>query len=225
MALSELAKKVRQGRLTYLSEQKFGRLEATLRAVIAARTEGAIAEFGVALGGSAIVLASQALAAGRSFHGFDVFGMIPPPASEKDSPKSKERFEIIQSGKSSGLGPDKYYGYIENLYDRVCQSFSEFGIEVGQKGIHLHKGLFQDVVPDVDMKSLCFVHIDCDFYDAVKYALSSSWPLLSVGGCVMFDDYHTHGGCKAAVDEYFVGRDDYVFGDGANFKVMKRQPA
>jgi hypothetical protein len=43
---------------------------------------GNFLEFGIALGGSAICLASE-IGDGRRFLGFDVFGTIPPP-SERD---------------------------------------------------------------------------------------------------------------------------------------------
>lgn len=97
-------------RLTYLSRRKLERLETRLRTTLAAGTEGDIAEFGVALGGSAIVLAGRAILGGRRFHGFDVFAMIPPPTSEKDSPKSKKSFEEIASGTSTGISEDHITG-------------------------------------------------------------------------------------------------------------------
>jgi O-methyltransferase len=75
---------------------------------------GDVLEFGVALGGSAIVLAGIAGLAHRRFYGFDVFEMIPAPTSEKDDEKSKQRYNLIASGKSEGIGGDLYYGYRNN---------------------------------------------------------------------------------------------------------------
>lgn len=76
--LSSLARAVVDKKLTYLTPQKLARLEASASGVVEGRTPGDILEFGVALGGSTIILADFARRAGRQFHGFDVFGMIPP---------------------------------------------------------------------------------------------------------------------------------------------------
>src|SRR5262245_13173285 len=97
-ALSAAARSVRRARLTYLSPRKLRRLESALQEVMNRGVAGDVAEFGMALGGSAIVLAGHARRAGRAFHGFDVFGMIPPPASDKDDEKSKERYRTIAGG-------------------------------------------------------------------------------------------------------------------------------
>lgn len=69
---------------------------------------GDFAEFGVALGGSAIVLGTS-LDGRRCFDGYDVFGMIPPPG-EKDGEDSKKRYRIIEARKSASIGGDVYYG-------------------------------------------------------------------------------------------------------------------
>jgi O-methyltransferase len=75
--LSSLARAVVDKKLTYLTPQKLARLEASASGVVEGRIPGDILEFGVALG-STIILADFARRAGRQFHGFDVFGMIPP---------------------------------------------------------------------------------------------------------------------------------------------------
>ena len=109
---------------------------------------GDVAEFGMALGGSAIVLARHATRRGRGFHGFDVFGMIPPPTSEKDDDKSRDRYRKIATGESRGLGGDLYYGYRDDLYADVCRSFTRFGLEIDNSTVSLHKGLFEETLPN-----------------------------------------------------------------------------
>src|SRR6185312_11229773 len=115
LRLSSLARAVKQQKLTYLSDAKLLRLEQALKQAAAA--EGAFVEFGVALGGSAIMIANAAAAVHQRFFGFDVFGLIPPPTSNKDDARSKERYELIASGHATGIGGDRYYGYRDDLYD------------------------------------------------------------------------------------------------------------
>jgi O-methyltransferase len=120
--LSSLARTMRRRHLTYLSPHKLRVLEATMRQLSEQCICGDYLEFGVALGGSAILIASN-VPHDYAFHGYDVFGMIPPPGP-KDDKRSHEHYEEIRSGRSRGLGGDTYYGYVENLYDRVCESMA-----------------------------------------------------------------------------------------------------
>ncbi|CAN7147464.1 TylF/MycF family methyltransferase [Phyllobacterium sp. LjRoot231] len=214
--LSTTARSVRRDRLTYLSPRKLRRLEVALGEVTQRQVPGDVAEFGVALGGSAIVLAKTATRHGRSFHGFDVFAMIPPPTSEKDDMKSKDRYQKIVSGKSTGLGGDQYYGYRDNLYDDVCRSFTKYGLDIDNSTIGLHKGLFENTLPNTKMEKIAFAHIDCDWYDPVMYCLNKVADRLSQQGVILIDDYHDYGGCRVATDEFLRMRPDFSFEDGEN---------
>lgn len=111
------------------------------------RRKAVFFEFGVALGGSAILIASAASRLRRPFFGFDVFGMIPPPLSEMDDAKSKERYETIVGGRASGIGGEVYYGYRDNLYDDVVRAFARRGLHTDGKNISLVKGLFEETLP------------------------------------------------------------------------------
>ncbi|MEK1889782.1 MAG: TylF/MycF/NovP-related O-methyltransferase [Phyllobacterium sp.] len=219
--LSSTARAVRRERLTYLSPRKLRRLEAALNEVLQRQVPGDVAEFGVALGGSAIVLAKTATRLGRSFHGFDVFGMIPPPTSDKDDVKSKDRYQKITRGESTGLGGDLYYGYRDNLYDDVRRAFTKHGLDVDNSAIGLHKGLFENTLPSTKMQHVAFAHIDCDWYDPVTYCLNEVADRLSQQGIILIDDYHDYGGCRVATDEFLRMRSDFSFEDGENV-VLRR---
>jgi len=206
---------VLKDRLTYLSLEKLRRLENSLSTVDRDRVPGDVLEFGVALGGSAIILAAHACN-GRHFHGFDVFGLIPPPTSEKDDEKSKERYEVIRSGRSSGIGGDGYYGYRDRLYEDVKASFAKHHRPVDGHTIQLHKGLFEDTWPEIAVDRIAFAHIDCDWYDPVRYCLESVADKLSPGGIILIDDYNDYGGARTAVDEFISKRAEFAFEPGAN---------
>lgn len=192
-----------------------------MKAVEKERIPGDILEFGVALGGSAIVLAAHARE-GRRFHGFDVFGMIPPPTSEKDDQKSKERYETIASGQSVGIGGDAYYGYKDNLFEEVKASFARHGRPVDGDAVQLHKGLFEETWPRISIDEIAFAHIDCDWYDPVVYCLTAVADKLSVGGVLLIDDYNDYGGARTAVDEFLARRPDFSLEPGANPILRKR---
>jgi asparagine synthase (glutamine-hydrolysing) len=222
IVMSPRARRVRRERLTYLAAPKIVRLERTLKAVAASGCEGDYLEFGVALGGASILIAGAARRAGRTFAGYDVFGMIPPPTSEHDDRKSLDRYQVIATGQSEGLGGDLYYGYRTDLVDEVERSFSRHGLAVDGRSVSLVQGLFEETLPRRPPAPIAFAHIDCDWYDPVRLCLDHVMPSLSPGGAVIFDDYHDYGGCKVAVDEFLEAHPRFVMHDGPNVILSSR---
>jgi O-methyltransferase len=213
--LSPESRRIRRERLTYLPVRKLLRIESALSRVTRGGVPGDIVEFGVALGGSAILLAKQA-SADRRFFGLDVFAMIPPPTSDRDDARSKERYRTIASGGAKGLGDDPYYGYRTDLYEHVAGQLARYGTPVDGKRINLVRGLFEDTLPTLDITRIAFAHIDCDWYDPVSYCLNQTAQRLAPGGLMVIDDYHDYEGCRAAVDEFLAERPDFVMEPGLN---------
>jgi asparagine synthase (glutamine-hydrolysing) len=211
--LKPVTRAVVKDKLTYLPAKKLQRLESAISQT--ARLRGDILEFGVALGGSGIILAHEGRPA-RKFHGFDVFAMIPPPTSAKDDAKSKDRYEVIRSGKAVGIDGDEYYGYREDLLTDVKASFARHGVRVDGMNIILHKGLFEETWDTANIGRISLAHIDCDWYDPVMFCLRSCAEKLVEGGLIVIDDYNDYGGCRKAVDEFLTDRDDFAFDAGAN---------
>jgi O-methyltransferase len=211
-AISPIAQRVRDGRLTYLKDAKLVRIEQAIEEVSRSGVLGAFVERGVALGGSGIIIATL-MPEGRAFHGYDVFGMIPPPTSEKDDEKSRTRYETIRSGQS--------HGYVDNLHERVVENFERFGQPVDGRRVSLYKGFFEDTLhPQTD---IAFAHIDCDWYDPVKLCLERIVPRLSAGAYVVLDDYNDYGGCRRAVDEFLeAGPDVDIVAREPNFVFRRR---
>ena len=220
--LSPDSRRIRRERLTYLPARKLLRIESALSRVVGANVPGDIVEFGVALGGSAILLAKRA-GEERRFFGLDVFAMIPPPTSERDDARSKERYRTIASGGATGLGDDLYYGYREDLYEHVASQLARYGKPVDGDRINLVKGLFQDTLPVLDISRIALAHIDCDWYDPVRYCLNQTAARLSPGGLIVIDDYHDYEGCRAAVDEFLGERPDFLMEPGPN-PILRRLP-
>jgi asparagine synthase (glutamine-hydrolysing) len=150
------------------------------------------------------VLLATRLGDGRRFHGYDVFGQIPPPG-ENDPPEVHERYAVITAGKSTGIGGDVYYGYRADLLEHVSATFERYGLAVGER-IQLHKGLFEDTLHPED--AIALAHIDSDWYDPVKLCLERIHPKLSPGGLIVLDDYFDWGGCRRATDEFLASRPD-----------------
>lgn len=208
VGMAPIARRVRSERLTYLSPAKLKRIMQILDAVDREGLEGAIVEFGVALGGSAILMASL-LDGRRRFIGYDVFATIPPP-SERDGADAHERYRVIASGRSKGIAGDPYYGYQENLLDVVTRHFREFGLEVDGERVQLIPGLFEATVPSTLPAAVAFAHVDCDWYDPVTFCLEQLAGALVPGGYIILDDYNDYGGCRDATDRFLATHCDFA---------------
>lgn len=218
--LSATARAVQDARLTYLSAAKLHVLECCLARVDTDAIEGDCLEFGVALGGSAILIARR-MAPHRRFVGYDVFGTIPPP-SARDGRDSHERYRVIASGRSPGIGGDPYYGYQANLYDNVKARFAAFDVAVDDRRVRLVQGLFENTVSFDDGTRIAFAHIDCDWHDPVALCLERTYARLARGGIVVLDDYNDYGGCRAATQAFLGRRRDMRLLDASHSAVLVR---
>jgi asparagine synthase (glutamine-hydrolysing) len=205
--IPDIAKRVVAGKLTYLSQPKLRSLFAAIARVKSGNVPGDFVEFGVALGGSAICIASE-LDGARRFWGFDVFGTIPPPG-EKDGAEPQKRYDLIASGRSKGIAGETYYGYIADLLDTVKANFAGFGITVDDSRVRLIQGRYEDSLMDQAPFPIAFAHIDCDWYESVRTCLAFLRANLSPGGIVVLDDYNDWKGCKVAVDEFCAQHNDF----------------
>ena len=195
----ETIERVQKERLSYLHAAN---LEALARIVITLEqqhTEGVIIEAGTARGGSAIVMAA-AKAPERTMKVYDVFGLIPAP-SEKDGDDVHTRYDKIVRGESKGLGEETYYGYRDDLYAEVAESFARHGVEVTSHQVELVRGLFADTITGDEPVALA--HLDGDWYESTMTCLERIAPRLVPGGRIVLDDYYAWSGCRTAVDEYF----------------------
>lgn len=194
--VSKLIAAIRGAKLTYCGPPKLENIVEAHRIVSEDRVPGDLLEAGVALGGSAIIMA-KLKKPGTKLWLYDVYGLIPPPGAN-DGEDSHRRFAEIAFGSSPGLGGEVYYGYRDNLYQTVRDNLKKFGINPDDGSIEMVKGLFQDTL--LPSSPIALAHIDCDWFDSVKTCLHRITPYLSPGGIIVFDDYSSYSGCKEAVD-------------------------
>lgn len=193
-----VVQQVEAQRLTYLGVDALSDLHRAVRRIERDALDGSLIEAGCALGGSAIVMAS-AKRLGRPLFVYDVFGQIPPP-SDKDGPDVEERFAIIASGRSPGIGGDVYYGYESDLLTKVVDNFRAYGLEPAEQDIYFIQGLFEDTLKPKGPVALA--HIDADWYESVRVCLERIAPSLVIGGRLVIDDYDSWSGCHRAVDDF-----------------------
>jgi hypothetical protein len=219
LTASQTVRQVRKRRLTYLGYDALSDLERAVHRLDAAGVPGIIVEAGCALGGSTVVL-GLAKRPDRPLRAYDVFGLIPPP-SEVDGDDVQARYRAVVQGESRGIGGDKYYGYEDNLRDKVANTLRSFGLDLEARRIELIQGLFRDTL--LPEEPVALAHIDADWYESVRTCVERIEPRLSRGGVLVIDDYDHWSGCRRAVDEYFADkRDRYQFVRRARLHIIRR---
>lgn len=209
---SKIIYKVIKQKLTYLNIKPLEDIKNQVLRIERENVQGDVIENGVALGGSAAVLAYY-ISSNRKCKLYDTFGMIPPP-DENDNTDSIERYKEIVSGNSDGIGGDPYSGYQGDLLIKVKKTLKNNLTKDKFDKIEFHKGLYENTLNLSDPVALA--HIDCDWYSSVITCLQNIIPVLSIGGTLIIDDYKYYEGCKKAVDDFFKDR------DGFNFEIKER---
>jgi hypothetical protein len=215
--LEQTIARAREEHLTYLKPDNLRELAARVLDAEKQGLEGLVIEAGTARGGSAIVMAA-AKAPERPMKVYDVFGMIPPPG-EQDGEDVHERYAKITSGAARGPGGETYYGYRDDLYTEVEESFARLGVPTRERNVDLVKGLFEDTI-DLD-EPVAIAHLDGDWYESTMTCLTRIAPLVVPGGRIVLDDYYAWSGCRRAVDEYFKDRDGFRLEHGSRLHVVR----
>lgn len=216
-----LIREVRASNITYVGIPKLQALRDAALRVRADGIQGDFVECGVALGGSAVLLA-RCKPRTAALRLYDVFAMIPPPGPQ-DGEDAHRRYEVIRSGASEGLGGEQYYGYRDNLMAQVEANLARFGVDLKRDHVSMVKGLFEDALHPVG--PIALAHVDCDWYEPVRTCMSRIIPHLVPGGILVFDDYASYSGCRKAVDELLEERHDFdkVF-EGRSVGLRLRRP-
>ena len=85
------------------------------------------------------------------------------------------------------------------------------------------KGFFNQSLSKIDdTTKYCFAHVDCDAYTSHLDCLNYVYQRMSMGGCIVFDDYDKKPwpGATKAVDEFFLDKPEKI-----KFSDNKEHPA
>jgi predicted O-methyltransferase YrrM len=214
-----LLRDVRRANLTYVGMGKLHRLAEMALLVRVSRVPGSYLEAGVALGGSAVILGRLKPHRAR-LELYDVFETIPPPGPD-DGTDAHQRYDEIASGRSKGLGGEKYYGYRGDLVPVVRANLEAWGINLARDDVTIAKGLFSDTLQL--RHPVAFAHIDCDWHDSIDVCIDRIFPVLSPGGIMVFDDYRSYSGARSAIDAFLArSKNTEVLFRGRSIAVRKR---
>ena len=158
---------------SYLEEKKVG---------------GGFVELGVWNGGSAAIMAEVAKHnKARHIYLFDSWEGLPEPRQVDIS------YVGSPGKKGVCLGSEE-----------KCKELIYKKLKLDEDRIHLINGWFNDTIPisKRDIGEIALLHIDCDWYESVKFRLRELYDNVIKGGFIVIGDYGYWRGCKLAVDEF-----------------------
>lgn len=155
--------------------------------------DGTFVECGVWNGGSAAVVGlGTKNDRNRQIWLFDSWEGLPEPTEEDVSYQGKKGRVSMANGSSE-----------ERVRELLFDKF-----KLDQQKFHLVKGWFNDTIPvhENSIDKIALLHLDCDWYESVKFCLEHLYDKVVDGGVIFIDDYGYWKGCKKAVDEFIANR-------------------
>ena len=176
---------------TMTSRERCLALINAVRYVVKNNIEGDVVECGVWKGGSVMAVAKTLLELknkDREIYLFDTFEGMPKPSE----------IDIQLDGNDDVMNdsPDWLKVELDNVKHNV------FSTGYDKEKFHFIKGKVEDTIPLHSPKKISILRLDTDWYESTKHELIHLFPLLSVGGVLILDDYGFWNGARQAVDEY-----------------------
>lgn len=183
-----------------------------LRETLLLQIPGDVVEIGCYRGLTAVMLQKtlDSFSSQKSLHLYDSFEGLPQKGREDDLENWKGMKKIdYKDNKKIGKG------WFSTTESAVLENFSSFNV----KTPFIHKGWFEDTLPDHLPKMVSFALLDGDFYESILTSLENLYPKLSKGAIVVIDDYcdsdlegkqNTFPGVKKACDQFLKGKEEKI---------------
>jgi O-methyltransferase len=194
----EIFQYVRNNDLTMVTNARLYSTLLSCKYVIEENVAGDFVECGVWRGGNAILAADvfKRMAPTRSVFCFDTYsGMTTPTEAD-----------VNLNGHAAGdLFKEKVDGWALSRLDEVKANFRQKRLT---ENVRFIEGDVLNTLSDPGNLpiSISVLRLDTDWYESTKMELEVLYPLLSVGGVLIIDDYGHWGGARKAVEEYFSDR-------------------
>lgn len=165
---------------------------------LAYEVEGDLVEVGCHEGLSAVLIAKviRSFDSTKKLHVYDSFGGL-PATKQVDGQTYKQ-------------------GDLATSEDVLRSNFRMHNLELPI----IHKGWFDDTLPEGLPEKICYAHLDGDLYDSIMVSLKYVYPRLARGAICLIDDYcdpsiNPDGwnylpGVKAACDEFLADKPEQI---------------
>lgn len=192
---------VQSNDLTMTSPQRAWTTLMACKYVVDRNIPGDFVECGVWRGGNALIAASifKLYGVNKRTVLFDTFqGMTEPTANDRRLADATEAMDEFLTAQRSSHNEWCY----ASLQD-VKRNFEQAGL-LGDDVVFV-EGDVCATLADASHRpqSISVLRLDTDWYESTRMELETLYPLLSIGGVLIIDDYGHWAGSKQATDEYF----------------------
>lgn len=195
---------------TMTSQERLVTLSRAVEYIIKQNVKGDIVECGVWRGGSMMLLAYKLVQLGcqdKNLFLIDTFeGMTEPTNSDIDH-EGVDSIKLLESESDNKYSGSNVWCY--SSINEVKENLSK--TKYNPSKIHYLKGKVEETLPDDNIKEICLLRLDTDWYESTKHELETLYNKLVVGGVLIIDDYGHWLGAKKAVDEFFKKRKINMF--------------
>jgi O-methyltransferase len=187
----------------------FERLVALFQAVrhISERNiPGDIVECGVWRGGSMMAVALALKEIGetdRELYLFDTYEEIPDPTSLDVDILGRTGSFLHERAKERNKGVPAKTASLQEVKQNILST------GYPEDKIHFIKGKVEETIPCSGLSQIALLRLDTDYYESTLHELNHLFPILSIGGALIIDDYGHWQGAKIAVNEYFDKHQQY----------------
>jgi hypothetical protein len=203
---ADRARVVRVAPFTMTSPERRASLLGAVEHLVRNRIAGDIVECGVWRGGSMMLIALALMDRGdtdRHLFLYDTFeGMSEPTAEDRSVSGESAQSQLDRTRKGEGV-------WCEAGIDDVRANMWSTGYP--RDHIHFVKGKVEETIPQTLPARIALLRLDTDWYESTRHELVHLYPLLSMHGALIIDDYGHWQGARQAVDEYFAASVEPVF--------------
>ena len=195
---SEIFKKVAPYTMT--SPERIYSLIETIKYIERNKIEGDIVECGVWKGGSMMAVAEtlkEQKSFSRQLYLYDTFEGMSEPTQADKTYTGEDAAHLLQKDKNKETNPVWAYSTLREVREAINAT------GYPEDKIQYIVGKVEETIPANIPSKISVLRLDTDWYESTRHELIHLYPLLSLGGVVIIDDYGYWQGARKAVDEYF----------------------
>ncbi|MFY9310422.1 MAG: TylF/MycF/NovP-related O-methyltransferase [Bacteroidia bacterium] len=185
---------------TFTSVEPMYSLYQSVKYVLDNNIPGDFVECGVWKGGSAMLIAkilAEVKVTDRKIYLYDTFeGMSEPTGKDVDF-KGDTAVKLMNESDKFAQRNVWCYSTLEEVQNNL------FSTGYPKENIVFVKGKVEDTIPATAPVRISLLRLDTDWYESTYHELLHLYPLLSVNGVLIIDDYGHWKGAREATDDYF----------------------
>ncbi len=172
------------------------------------KIEGDIVECGVWKGGSMMAVAETLKYCknfARNLYLYDTFEGMSEPTEHDKTFYGEAAKKLLEENTEKEKNPIWAYSSLEAV--RQAMNSTNYP----EDKIKYIKGKVEETIPGNIPSKIALLRLDTDWYKSTYHEMTYLFPLLTVGGILILDDYGHWQGARKAVDEYFEKKPTRIF--------------